>query len=176
MSSVAVQTDEAVCETGLNSSLSIDLFTKILSILDDEHNNFYYDMSESYSDFPHKLTANTHDGCNSNGIFGTHEIYSDDETIEIQVNSGNKEEMTTAELERSLQISESRLRNNLNELNKITSTLPSSSHSSISSAEQIKEWLNSTGVHHNDSTLNSPEVEPVENRNSSFTDVEMDGI
>lgn len=86
--------------------------------------------------------------------------------------------MTIAELERSLQISESRLRTNLNELNKITSALSSTSNSSTSSTEHIKEWLNSTESHHNNSPLNSPGVELVdsENRNNSVTDFEMDGI
>ncbi|CAH8585847.1 unnamed protein product [Schistosoma haematobium] len=178
MSSIAVQTEETANETIVDSSICNVLFTQILSILDDEQNKFYYDISESYIDFPHKLTTNTGDGCNTNGIFEAQETYPDDGTAEIQVNNGNTEEMTIAELERSLQISESRLRTNLNELNKITSALSSTSNSSTSSTEHIKEWLNSTEGHHNNSTLNSPGVELVgsENRNNSVTDFEMDGI
>ncbi|CAI2730352.1 unnamed protein product [Schistosoma spindalis] len=178
MSSIAVQTEETVNDINVDSPLCSGLFTQILSILDDEQNKFYYDISESYLDFPHNLTTNTGDGCNTNGIFEAQETYLDDGTAEIQVNNGNIEEMTIAELERSLQISESRLRTNLNELNKITSALSSTSHSSKSSTEHIKEWLNSTGGHHNNSTLNSPGVELVdsENRNSSVADFEMDGI
>ncbi|CAH8575825.1 unnamed protein product [Schistosoma margrebowiei] len=173
MSSIAVQTEETANEIIVDSSICNGLFTQILSILDDEQNKFYYDISESYLDFPHKLTTNTDDGCSTNGIFEAQETYLDDGTAEIQVNNGNTEEMTIAELERSLQISESRLRTNLNELSKITSAL-----SSTSSTEHIKEWLNSTEGHHNNSTLNSPGVELVdsENRNNSVTDFEMDGI
>ncbi|XP_018651974.1 hypothetical protein Smp_043110 [Schistosoma mansoni] len=178
MSSIAVQTEETANEINVDSSICNGLFTQILSILDDEHNKFYYDISESYLDFSHELPTNNGDGSNTNGIFEVQETCFDDGTAEIQVNNGNTEEMTIAELERSLQISESRLRTNLNELNKITSALSSASHSSTSSTEHIKEWLNSTGDHHNSSSLNSPGVELGDNetRNNSVNDFEMDGI
>ncbi|VDQ05215.1 unnamed protein product [Trichobilharzia regenti] len=54
MSSIAVQTEETVTENNLNASPSIGLFTQILSILDDEHNDFYYDISDYCPSLPSK--------------------------------------------------------------------------------------------------------------------------
>ncbi|KAH8871585.1 hypothetical protein EWB00_004517 [Schistosoma japonicum] len=175
MSSIAVQTEEVVDRINNCSSLSIDLFTQILSILGDEQNNFHYDISESQANFPPECN---HDGDNTNGTIEAIESYLDDDTTDFQINNDNINDMTTTELERSLQISESRLRNNLNELNKISSASSSPSQSSISYSEYIREWLNSTCDDENNSTLNSPNVELVDgmSKNKPFTDVEMDGI
>ncbi|CAH8546851.1 unnamed protein product [Heterobilharzia americana] len=166
MSSIAVQTEETLNEDDIDSSLSIGLFTQILSILDDERNSFYYDISENYSTSPFKLKE-IH--LNEHVMKENHEdlpCHLDNEEVEISEFTENIEEMSTAELERSLQISESRLRNNLNELNKITT----------STTEQIKDWLDSAYSQQNNSTLTSPGVQimDTEGKDNLFNDYETD--
>ncbi|KAK4470551.1 hypothetical protein MN116_006094 [Schistosoma mekongi] len=175
MSSIAVQTEEVVDRIDVCPSLGIDLFTQILSILDDEQNSFHYDISERQPNF---LPECSHNGDNTNGISEAKESYLDDDATDFQINNDNIDDMTTIELERSLQISESRLRNNLNGLNQVISALSSPSQSSTSYNEYIREWLNSTCDHQINPALNSPTVELVDgvSRNKPSTHVEMDGI
>ncbi|CAH8855447.1 unnamed protein product [Trichobilharzia szidati] len=166
MSSIAVQTEETVTENNFNASLSIGLFTQILSILDDEHNDFYYDISDYCSSLPSKADEWHVDNATMSGNFELSTFSLEDDESSISVNNDKIEEMSTAELERSLQISEARLKNNLNELNKISS----------SSTEHVKEWLDSTCSQSNNSTLNSPREEAIDKSANAFSDFEVDGI